>query len=296
MGTIAAADRVIFDEWKADLADIKSCYDALYNCSFFLNPTQKELLCLWHSPRVIGFLEGANFVGASGGPAIADGSNNRAYFITATGLIVTPDSAEAGSGTMWDLDSGYDLDGTITNAIAKNIMVDSSATFHADMVGAMLYMTSGDNAGESQVISAVDVGAAQLTVAANFSNDISVGDRYSVSPVPFRARCWPLQHENVSPMARWITVGVGVKVSGLDGYTSNDNDKWRVGAYRNGGTSIESQTVEIDVTTDRGDSAGALNIDGTDVEPHVEQISAGTKFELSSIEVAAAYTDSRDMG
>jgi hypothetical protein len=197
---------------------------------------------------------------------------------------------------MWDLSSSYTLDGTITNATNKNIMVDSGATLHADMVGALLYMTSGDNAGESQTISAVDVGATQLTVASNFTNNITVGDRYSVAPVPFSARCWSLQHQDVSPMVRWVTAGVALKVGNLSGFTSNDNDKWRVGAFRDGADSIESATVEIDVTTDRGDSAGALNIDGVDVEPYIEQISCGTDFELTDAEVNIAYTESRDTG
>ena len=113
---------------------------------------------------------------------------------------------------------------------------------------------------------------------------------------PFKARCWALQEEGVSPLTRWILVAMGIKVGGLSGFDSNDNNQWRVGAYREGASTLESTTVEIEVTADRGDSAGALNVDGIDLEPYIEQISCGTKFELTSAEAAVAYTDSRDTG
>jgi len=300
MGSITAADRVIFDDWKSEISDVKSCYDSVMNASFFLNPTRREMIVLWHSTQVCTMLDGANFVGATSGPDITSGKNDRAYFITATGLIVSPDNLEAGSGTMWDLDSGdpenpYTLNGTAT-ATSTTTLTDATATLNDDMIGARLYMTSGANAGDSREIDDVDTENGIFSFIpdpGNFDNEIATGDTYAVSPVPFSLRAWRLQHEEVSPFTRWITSGVALKVRKLLGFDDNVNNKWRVGAYRNGETSIESTVAYPNMDSNPADSAEGLNLEGIDLEPYIEQIASGVKFELTDAEFAVALTDSR---
>jgi len=292
MGSITAADRVIFDDWKSDLASVKSCYDSLMNASFFLNPNREEMIILWHTTQVCSMLDGANFVGATSGPDVSAGKNDRAYFITATGLIVSPDNLEAGSGTMWDLSDSYTLNGTAT-ATSSTTLTDANATLNADMVGAKLYMTTGDNAGDSREIATINNTTKVTTFTSNFDNDIATGDTYAVSPVPFSLRAWPFQVEDLSRFNRWVTSGVALKARKLSGFDSIPNDKWRVGAYRNSGTSIESTVAYPDVDSNPADSAEGLNIEGIDLEPYIEQIASGVKFELTDAEFAVTYTDSR---
>jgi len=295
MGAITSADRVIFDEWKSDLSGIESCYDALMNASFFLNPTQREILCLWHSTRTLSFLEGANFVGASEGPDITNGRNSRAFFITATGLIVSPDSAEGGSGTMWDLSSTYTLDETVTAASGASSITIAGGTLNADMVGARLYMTSGRNAGYDREIATINNSTKVITFTTDFPvADIEVGDRFSVSPVPFSARLWKFQHEDVSPFVRWIMVGASVKAGNQSGFGGNANNYWKISAYRDGQIVSEELDTYIGVALTPSDLAGSINIDGIEIEPYIEQISAGTKFELGQAEFNVAPTDSRN--
>uniref|UniRef100_A0A6M3JB04 Putative tail protein n=1 Tax=viral metagenome TaxID=1070528 RepID=A0A6M3JB04_9ZZZZ len=294
MGNITAADRVIFDDWKSELSTIKSCYDSLMNASFFLNPTRAEMLVIWHSTQICSMIDGANFVGATSGPDIATGKNDRAFFVTATGLIVSPDKLETGSGTMWDLDSSLTLNGTAT-ATSSSTLTDSGATLHADMVGAKLYMTSGDNAGDSREIATIDNSTKVFTFTSNFDNDITSGDNYAISPVPFSLRAWALQAEEVSRFNRWITSGVALKVRKLSGFGDNVNNKWRVGAYRNSGTSIESTVAYPTVDSNPADSAEGLNVEGIDIEPYIEQIASGVKFELTDTEFAASFTESRSV-
>ena len=294
MGSITSADRVIFDDWKSDLSSVKSCYDAIMNASFFLNPTREEMIILWHTTQICTMLDGANFVGATSGPDIAAGKNDRAFFITATGLIVSPDNLESGSGTMWDLSSAYTLNGTAT-ATSSTTLTDANATLNADMVGAKLYVTSGDNAGDSREIATINNTTKVVTFTSNFDNDITTGDTYAISPVPFSARCWRLQHDEISPFTRWITSGVALKCRKLLGFDNISNDKWRVGAYRNGGTTIESTVAYPDVDSNPADSAEGLNLEGVDVEPYIEQIAAGVKFELTDAEFAVSLTESRNV-
>lgn len=292
MGSVSTVDRVIFDDWKSDISDVKSCYDAKMNASFFLNSTAEEMLILWHSTVVCSMLDGANFVGATSGPDIATGKNDRAFFVTATGLIVSPDVLEAGSGTMWDISSSYTLNGTAT-ATSSTTLTDSGATLNSDMEGSKLYMVTGDNAGDSREIATINNSTKVFTFTSNFDNDITTGDTYSVSPVPFSLRAWPLQHPDLSKFNRWVVTGTALKVRGLSGFGSNVNNKWRVGAYRNSGTSIGSTVVYPEVDSNPADSAGGLNIAGIDLEPYIEQIAAGVKFELTDAEFAISPSDSR---
>jgi hypothetical protein len=290
MGGISAADRVIFDDWKSNLANIKSGYDSLMNASFFLNATRGEMLIIWHSTQVCTLLDGANFVGVTEGPDVT-GKNDRAFFITKTGLIVSPDVLEAGSGTMWDISSSYTINGTATTAGSN--LVDSAATLNDDMVGAKLYMVTGDNAGIGRTIATINNTTKVVTFESAFPSTIAIGDRYAVSPVPFSLRAWPVQAEQISRFNRWGIVGVSVKARKLSGFDNNVNNQWRVGAYRNSGTSIESRTVYPSVSENPADSVGALSIDGVDIEPYIEQIASGVSFELTDVEFALSLSDSR---
>jgi hypothetical protein len=287
---ISSADRVIFDDWKASISTVQSGYDALMNASFFLNPTESQMLIIWHSTQVVTMLDGANFVGVTEGPSL-DGKNDRVYFVTATGLIVSPDVAEAGSGTMWDISSSYTLNGTVTTG--GTTIIASAATLHADEVGAMLYLTKGANAGVGRKIATINTSTKTFTFASAFPSTIAVGDTFSISPVPFSLRGWALQAEQVSRFLRWIMVGVEIKARGLSGFTGNPNNKWRVGAYRNSGTTLESTTAYPTVSATPHESAEALNLHGIDLEPYIEQISSGVKFELTDAEFNLSITDSR---
>lgn len=299
MGGISAVDRVIFDDWKSEISSIKSGYDSLMNASFFLNVTREEMLVVWHSIQVCTMLHGANFVGVTGGPDISTGKNDRAFFITATGLIVSPDVLAAGSGTMWDISSSYTLNGTAT-AGAVGSLTDSAATLNAAMVGTKLYMSTGANAGLGRTIATINNTTKVITFSSNFPSAIAAGDTYAVSPVPFGSRAWSVQAEEVSRFQRWQIVGVSVKCRKLSGFTSNPNNLWRVGAYRNSGTSLASGVAWPGVNANAADSAEAFKynnevtaIDGVDIEPYIEQIASGVSFELTDVELALAWSDSR---
>jgi hypothetical protein len=274
---------------------VKSAYDSELDASFFLNPSRNEMIVVWQASKIITMMEGANFVDVSEGPNITSGDKTRAFFITAAGLIVQADLAESGSGTMWGLDSSYTLDGVVETASAtKNHILDSDATFHEDMKGALVYMASGSNAGQSRKITGVTAG--DLTVEA-FEYTIAVGDRYSISPVPFKVRLWPLQIEGViSKFRRWVMKGMTIKTVGISGFIDTQpNEYWRVGAYRNGGQTLQDVMVHIPVYEVASDSAGVLpsSIDGIDIEPYIEQISTGTMFELTAAEVAVSVGTAR---
>jgi hypothetical protein len=293
MGTISAADRVIFDDWKSNLATVVSCHDSLMNASFWLAPSREEMLVVWHSTQTCTMIDGANFVWASSGPDIGGGKNDRAYFLTKQGLVLTPDAEQTGSGTMFDISNSYTLNGTTT--ATGTTVTDVNATLHADMVGAKLYMTSGANAGLGRTIATINDTTKVITFVSDFPNDIATGDTYSVSPVPFTVRAWPVQDERISRFNRWIMEGISLKSCNLSGFSGNPNNQWRVGAYRNGSTSLEATTAYLDLSGNPSDTAEDLSIDGVDLEPYIEQLASGVSFELTDAELALVLTDSRDI-
>lgn len=289
MATISAADRVIFDTWKSYASEIWAAYDSLMNATFFLCPTLRQMITVWHGTQTCNMLDGANFVAVTEGPAIAGGDNTRAYFVTSTGRVVSPDNLASGSGTMWDISDSYTLNGTATGS--GSTLTDSNATFHADMVGARLYFTSGDNAGSDQEIATAS--STTITFTSSFSYDIVPGDTYAVSPVPVTIRAWKMQGERGSQFVRWVTEGVSIKTNNLSGFDNLATDHWRVGAYRNGASTLESSACYPGVDSDPHDSAAALNVHGVDLEPYFEQISSGTKFELTDAEFSLRISESR---
>jgi hypothetical protein len=196
---------------------------------------------------------------------------------------------------MWDISDSYTLNGTAT-ATSATTLTDDNATLNDDMVGTKLYIVSGGNAGLGREIATINNTTKVITFTASFPNDITTGDRYAVSPVPFSLRAWPLQAPELSKFNRWIITGTALKVRELSGFDGNVNNKWRVGVYRNSGAALESTVTYPDMDSNPSESAEELNVDGVDLEPYIELISSGVQFELTDAEFPVSLTDSRKVG
>jgi hypothetical protein len=293
--------RLLTGDWKTHIADyVSGGYDSQLNCSMFLNASRAEVLCLWHGSSGTSMFEGANFRWMTSGPEIADGRRTRAYFVTARGRIVSPDYAAAGSGTMFDLSSGYTLAGSATGG-STGTLVCSGATFHADMIGAYCYAIDGDNAGERQIISAVDVGNATLTFAGAFSYAVANTDRFAISPVPVHVRLPVVRRmdapEPLVAFDRQTFQGLSIKFREISGLDPGVTDTMRVGAYRDAGTAIESETAELTVsaTIEQATAAFENPIDGLDVGPYLEYIGVGSSFEITDVQVLKGDSDSKQV-
>lgn len=308
LGHIRMADRLVSDDWLSNIDSISSAYDSVMNTSYFLNPATAEILQLCHSTQSISMLEGAAFTWCTHGADIADGGEVRAYFITSRGIVVTPDIAGAGSGTMIDVASGKTINGTLTGLDAGNkYIIDTASTFpsaaRSIWKGQYVYLTSGNSAGEKREIAAIDNGNHRLTLATNFTA-AAVGDTYAISPVPVRIRLPRLSVSNSegvrgggrvvddTQFERSTLVGLSMKTRRSAGFGSINN-QWRCGAYRNSKASIESVTAYANVDDNPSDSVAAFTVDGVDVEPYLEQISSGTSFELTDVLAHVIMNESR---
>lgn len=319
MGQISAVNRLLAggaavsgqggsSDWVGYLDTIESGYDALMNASFFLCPNEKEILQVYHSTQSTSLLQGANFVGVASGPDVTDGKNVRAYFITATGLIVAPDHDVSGSiGTMWGISATpcqLTTNGTQTGADSKTAIIMDAAVFHADMIGCLIYCTKGANQGGYGTITAVNVGTYTLTVS-GFSVNFETGDTFSINPVPFKVRLWPLRDPDPradNPFKRWVVSSMSVKLQSLvpqgqAGWNARVNNEFRVTVFRNTDPTGIVSAIEafIPISRNPTDCSVALSIDGITIEPYIDYLGSGVSFELTNVEVGVKMTDSRDV-
>ena len=288
------------DDWKTYVSDYVSCgYDAEMNVSMFLCSERDEILCLWHGTGTISLLEGANFRWMTDGPDITTGKKQRIYMATKEGLILSPDYAKAGSGTMFDISSSYTLAGAVTSGTTTTTVM-TGATFHADMVGSYLYYIDGPNAGLGRVIASVDVGNTELTTAA-FPETPVYGNRFCVSPVPVFATLASMRTmsapESMESFDRVKMIGASVKFQQISGLEAGVTDTVRIGCYRNTSETLEDTTFEVDVSTTIEDATGSFQedgiVDGLDVLPYLEYIGVGSVFEITDVQVSKPDIDSK---
>lgn len=233
------------------------------------------------------------------GPHPVDGGASRAWLITDTGIICGIDLGVVGSGTMLGIDNSADLNGDgATVSYTANTMTDTAATLHASMEGAYIHVYhAATQTYERRLISGVNVGTDTLTVGAAWTLTPAAGSRYTISPIPYKLRLWPLP----SPAApaetgRKLVRDMALNVTGYAGVAGNPNAVWRVGVCRNGEAEPSAEIEEVGMAVDPQDQHANVNRDGHMLEPWVENISAGTDFELLNVTIDATITGSRKIG
>jgi len=293
--TIGAVDRLIFDTWVDDWDDLIVVEDSSMGCTYLINPAQEQAAAVWHIIGGVTLLDDCDWVSGCSGPDPSTGGKSRGFFLTAGGLVLTPDYTRAGTYTMYGLSDSLTLNGTNTSAAATYI-IDTSATFASTMIGAYLYVFATDGTWEKRTISAVDVGNDKLTVSSSFGTTPSTGDRYAVSPVPFRLRLAPLKSAGPAPVfGRRVSRAMAVYSMGHTGVTGNDNGVWRVGMCRDLEDTPTNAVATITMDENPADQAAAVPLDGITLEPWIEHIAAETDFELSALGIDAIISGSRNV-
>jgi hypothetical protein len=128
----------------------------------------------------------------------------------------------------------------------------------------------------------------------------SSGDRYSISPVVFRVRYWPLSvgEGRGYPrylFARRVVKAMSVLVSDLSGAYDGVNGKLTVGVFREGSNTMHSSKQEVALATNPADCYEDVSCDGTVLIPGVECYGADVGFELISTLVNVTFTRSRNV-
>lgn len=189
---VSALDRIIQDDWKDSLSSIRICYDNVLGALMILNDTTDEMILLWTNTGAITQLDDCQFKFCTSGIDPTTAALNRSYWISSTGLIVTP-NAERTSGvalTMTGGSTSLTWNGTATSGTTTTVVMSGATFDNSLMAGSYIYFLSGDNAGTKVQISGT--AGTTITLASTLVTAIAAGDRFSIAPVVFEVIGWPL--------------------------------------------------------------------------------------------------------
>ncbi len=205
---VSAMDRIIQDDWKGTLSDVRMAYDNVLGCLIVLNSNSslKEAQLLWSDTGFVTGLKDINakFLTSGIDPKSAD--NHHAFWITNEGKVsvvnadrgtTSYDGGTEGAITMCGGDPAKTWNGKVgDNAIdgvadATTTTLDIlSASYDPSCVGFELYFLSGANIGLNRTISAQSGDG--LTFAA-LPSAPSRGDLVAIAPIYFECVGWPIQ-------------------------------------------------------------------------------------------------------
>jgi len=294
MSLHSEVDRIIYDDWKGSLDTVQACYDSYMGCSFFVNTTRREAIVLWHVSKLATLLKDVDFVAATTGSHPVDGGGQRAFFTTATGCVVYPNSD--GSGTITMLGVTGTINGT-TTSLSSSRVIDTAASFVATAVGAKVRLLSGDHKDEEFIVTSWVSGTALAVTLGG--KVIASGTQYSISPIPFELKFPPLTSPRVviPETVRVVLRGVELYATGYTGISGNVNANWRVGAYREGSTTIDTtyntEAMAEGELTILPSSTAPGSIDGFQLEPFIGAYVAGVAWELIGVEFLHSPIKSR---
>lgn len=286
--TVGAFDRIIQDTWQATLGNVFTVNDEALGASYFINTSTKTGLALWHKTGAVTQLDDCNFVAGLSSPDPSTGGGKRAFFFTPGGLVVTADLLKAGTGTMLGLDSGTPINGTCaangTSNTAELLSVADDEFVTNNLVGATIYVwADAITPPESQTISTVNVDKKTVDISGTFSRIPQLGDRWAISPVPFRVRCWPAgagvaNYDN----DRKVIKDLRVYTTTPTGISSNENAFFQVGTCVDL-TTTPSEVKSIAMGLDPDAGREHVSSHGFALQPWAQVIAGGVDFELISI-------------
>ena len=296
---IGSLDRLVTDpdEWAGNLTNVSIAKDSAMGATFMLNPDKEEAAVLWDATNGVSRLEDMNFKFVTEGPLPTSAGVNLAFFVTDGGVVVYPNADRSTSSqklTMLGVDSGT-VNGTATSGSTTTV-VDAGAAFDTSpgLAGCKVHVKLSTGWEVREISSNTSTA---ITVSSAFSASVASGIRYSVSPVPFRIRYWPLGSPNDgyprSLFYRWNVKSIAAAITGLSTDADSDNDFLTLGVYTKSGASFAAE-VEVALDTDPSDSYGAVAQAELLVEPGVDHVGSNTDFELTGVMVDITINRSRE--
>lgn len=291
--SVSALDRLIFDDggWASSLSTVHIGYDAFLGALILLNTTTKEVVLLWESTGAITMVENCPWTFLTSGPDVRTNGPQRAYFVDANAAVHCIDADRAmGKRSMCGTDADETVNGIFTSGVDQTTMVDSEATFPANVVGFQVHILSGDREGDIGTVTVRDSDT-QLTVT-GLGGAPAGADRYSVAPIITRLVFPQVGGDGgVDPFVAKIGTGISVALSDLGGETgfSDPNAKVITG-YKRGGSTLASSEIDVGSVPDQ--CVSYVNFRDTRLHPFVEFRGGNMDFQLQAIRVKGQLTGS----
>lgn len=280
--SLSILDRVILDdsEWAGTLASVFVEYDAKIGALIFLNTSLQEAYILWESTGAVTKVEDCPWTFLTSGPDVLTDGPQRTYFITDAAAVMVIDGArQMGKRSMCGTTISETVNGTCTSTSSTNL-VDTAATFPANIVGFRVYILSGVRTGESAAVTVRNSGT-NLSIT-GLSGTLTSGDRYSVSPVLTRITLPQLvgQGGDIDPFVRKTVSSISCAFSDLAGEYTGVNGKVTMGVKQNL-TTIGSTEVSLGDPPDQ--CVGRANFSSTRALPYLEFKGGNLDFELQAV-------------
>jgi len=292
---LAAVERIMLDDWRAELASapdtatpgdppkIQLAFDATLGAVFVLNRIQKEMIVVWTATGQITTLEDVPWDLVTTLPGPVNGGSVRAWFTKSDdGRIyrADPERDETLGPTM--LPTHAAVEGTATEGTTTTLD-DSTQSFTSDIIGHVIYVDTGSGYEKATVTARTGT---QLTFSAGLSGsgDVDSGDRYVLSPIRFNAVAAPLPgHTGDDRFYRRVIHGMWAQPDVISG-TPNADGRWTYEAYRQ---SSDTPSQTTDATWDAAgdlpeDLSGYLPHGGTILRPGWLCVEPSVHYELLS--------------
>jgi hypothetical protein len=293
-------------ETAGDKSDIFLVYDSRLNCLFCVNPYAKEAICIWSTSNTPTMLEDMVFAFGTSGPDPVDGGIDRGYFMTSSGVIVSPDGDRTTlkrdmMGVGNDGVPARTLNGTVTTANTGSVR-DSAAVFKQPIpAGTAVHFLSGTLQGQRAYVASNTQTLLTLTDGTLY---VPLGTRYTLAPIPFEIPGWPVgRHSDPRiPMdlfTRRKVISIGYDLEILEGESSpipwpSTAETVRLGVYNDFYSDpVVSKWVVPNENTDN--SHGAVPSAGAVLWPSFRWVLSGMDFALRGLTVRGEMTTTEDL-
>lgn len=276
-------NRLVIDDkrWAGSLDAVHVGYDSFAGCIVLLNTTRQEMVLFWESTAAVTRIIDAPWTFLASGPdVLTNDGGQRAYLVDADGKSHTIDAyREAGKVTMFGGGASDTVNGSVTSAGSS--LVDSAAAFSAGCVGFKAYILSGDLAGESATITA-RTSATELAIS-GLSDDLAVGDRYSIAPVVVQLR-FPrlsgLGHDD--PFVRKLAANMMAALQELQGETTtSDPNAFLYAGLHSGASSLVEGTVAMSSVPDK--VVVTTNVGRASLYPYLATYGSNMDYEVDAL-------------
>lgn len=317
LNAVQAVDSLIIGPWTSTLSNVMVAHDETMGTLLFLNPDLQygHLACFWTNTSKVTEAHDCWFWGlTSGRIPESTSTQERAIFATPKGEVMVIDRLLAKNGpsataryTMLPFTGSSLFNPTINLSSATSVILAGSGTVGSDLVGRVVYVATGTNAGARAQITAVNTGTRTLTLDTGLT--CLATDYLAISPVHTRIIGWQLGlvDEDGNSLNNQFRVrsaeSLGCHFLGVTGpqashaansfqaaiFRGNDSNPSRTARPRKT-DNTEYASVQNGVTTNPAsftdtDREGSLGVHGSSLFPAIETFCPDVWFQIVAFKV-----------
>lgn len=299
----------IFDrDWRASLSEVHLAYDSALGALIAMNTntSKREAVVVWMNEGVANTLESMPWDQATTGPEPTTGGSMRAWFLNNSNRTIyrIDVDSQAPTKTMNGGPSTVAYNTTVTQTGTTSqvkIALNGGATLadYQKLLQMPLVVTSGTDTSNSYVtryITGVSESGGTVTLTLNSplpGAALSVGDKVSLAPIPFRIALAPIRHAQTAPDIHPYeikkAIGMSCYVEDFTNGSGSPNDFFRCGMVKEDLNTILKEGTQT-IKEKPSDGAADVQVNRHALIPIVEQYGSNLSFSLTMVGVSRIIT------